>query len=292
MTEEEILAGLKAVLEKYPNIIAWISMEPLYYACLARMPSVIALLTQWMERRNSFFTPAGEYAWMARAGMNYTDSDLAIGLRLDLPPIAREGEHNIPYYLVNKDFEAGDINLAHAIHSILMLKETPAEFVGIYARALASNTKMWQSIECASMNNYPILSNFIRCISHCVKKDETKITITPQRWAGNTPVVHELPARLVWHTLGTRCSLCVLDTHEGHTQYCDTCLPATPVDPVPKSPYETAIAEAAAIRRRRLRGILRCAAILVGKARLIHFVPPFGQKYLEAKARFEANSAL
>ena len=290
MIEEDIVNGLNTLLAKYPNLIAWVSMEPIYYACLARMPRLIALLTDWMERRNTFFTPSGEYGWMSRSGENYTDWDIWGGIRLDLPPIARDGEHNIPNFLIHADFRTGDINLAHGIRYVLEKTNEPHTLAPIYARALASNTKFWQSLECASMNNYETLSKFIACISHWKKADGTVVTIKPDRWGGSTPMTDsEHPTQLVWHTLKTRCLFCVLDTHEGHTEYCSTCLPTVPIEPIAKTPYECVIAGAAAIRRRRLRGVFRCAAILVGKARQLHYMPPCGQYYLEAKAHFEAN---
>lgn len=214
--------------------------------------------------------------------------------RLDLPPIVRDGPHNIPVYLSRMDFQGSSINLAHGVEYILeKVKSTqdPYKLASIYARAFASNAKFWQTLECSSMNNYRVLSSFIACISHCEKQDGKVITTKPDRWVGSTPFVQEEPKRLIWHTLKTRCYMCVLDTHEGHSRYCGLCLPTEPTEPTPKTPYECVIAEAINIRRRRLRGVLRCAAILVGKARQIHYMPPFGQYYLEAKQRFETNVA-
>lgn len=278
MIEDDIIDGLYALQTKYPNVVAWLTMEPLQYACLARMPKLVSLLTDWMERRNSFFTPSGEYAWMA--GTNDSSKHYEFETRLDLPPIAHDGPHNIPAYLSRMDFLGSSINLAHGVEYILeKVKSTqdPYMLSSIYARAFASNTKFWQTLECSSMNNYRVLSSFIACISHYEKQDGRVITTKPDRWGGSTPFVQEEPKRLVWHTLKTRCSLCILDTHEGHTGYCGSCLHAVPTEPIAKSPYECVIAEAVAIRRRRLRGVLRCAAILVGKARQLHYMPPVWQ---------------
>jgi hypothetical protein len=288
MTENDILAGVTALLEAYPRVAAWITFRPLYLACLARMPRLIACMTELMERRNGWFSPAGEFATYSH------DMDAAYewpSKRLDFPAIARRGPHNIPRYLFEADCSASTINLNHAIQDwVEKLGHSDVALYNILGRALASNVRQWQSMECSSMNGSPVVTTFLACISHCVTGGTVRHGLEEEYC---TPMYTETPDKLIWHTRATRCAYCPLASvcPQGATQWhntsCRQCLPdICVVLPVAATPYECVVATAVTVRRRRLRGVFYCAMVLIGKARVIHYRPGVGAAFRAAMTDF------
>jgi hypothetical protein len=295
MTEDEICEGLLAILEKYPRIGAFVSYNLLYVAIIARMPRVITLVTEWLERRNSWFTPGAEFEAMTETLL---PDPMKWETRLDLPPIAREGQHNIPKYIQLQDWSASTTNTDHAIQNWVdgpvdeKCPKTPwtEETIEILARALAANTAQWRTVECSSMNAYPVMTTFVGCVCHCVGDDGKQIDILPQMRHLSTPIARDYQ-KIVWHTVRSRCALCPGEDHEGHSRWrgsCYSCLPDVICEPIPMKPFERVVAKAVAIRRRRLRGVFWCSAVLVGRARQMHYRPGIGSAFKEAQSDFYA----
>jgi len=287
MTETEILDGLLAIERKYPNIVAWITYKTLYTAIIARMPSVIAFVTNWMERREQYFTPSGLYhRFSSEYNVDYTNE---YEIRLDLPLIALDGINNLPRYLSGKDSSARSINTNHAISDWVEKNEVSEELINLLGRALASNAHQWQSMTCCAMNGYNVLKDFLGHISHAIDANGKQRDIYYSLWGGSTPTINN-PKKIIWHTHRTRCYMCTLDTHKGHTKYCSQCIPAVITEPLAVKPYECIIAHAIAVRRRKFSGVLRCATILLGRARMMHFRPGVGSYFKEAENRW--NTAI
>lgn len=287
MTESEILEGLYAIQRKYPNIVAWTHFNTLYIAIIARMPLVIALLTDWMERRGQYFTPAGVYASFS---CEYkTEYEKEWMLRMDLPMIARDGPYNLPRYLQAQDWSACTINANHAIRDWVEKNPVSHDILETLGRACASNAHQWQTMCCSAMNGYDVLKDFLGHVAHGIDSSGKRIDIYYTLYGGETPCI-TYPTKITWHTTRTRCSMCFLDTHADHHKYCRKCISSTITEPLAVKPYECIIAHAVAVRRRKFRGVLRCASILLGKARMIHYKPGVGAYYMEGLQRWtEAN---
>jgi hypothetical protein len=280
MTEDEILEGLHQIQLKWPDIIGCLHLNSLYIAIIARMPKVIKILTNWMEKRNWYYTLSGKFAHLSHFYEKYNDP---YSKRLDTPPLENEGPHNLPLYFNCKDGNSSTMNLNHAIMDWVSNNTLSLEVIHLLGRALAANGKQWETICCGSMNLYEVLPEFVGCISHCINNDNTVRTITNAVWYGSTPMTDNNYSKIIWHTKRSRCFLCKDETHSEHNNKlcCYDCLPYVVTEPFPMKPYEIVIAHAVTIRRRRFRGLLRCATVLIGRAKIIHFRPGIGQYFKE-----------
>ena len=281
ISEQEILDGLVAIHKKWPRIVAWINYKTLYVAVIGRLRRVIPLLTEWMERRMSWFTPGSPFHLFTR---NYTRMESICAherIRLDAPPLAREGSCNLPVYLNTLDCMQTTINTEHAVEKWLKT-ECDEELLNLLSRAWASNSRHWTGIECASMNNYEGPARIVQCIAHISGENIFSIQncyryIT--RFVDST-------AHVVWHTKRSRCSQCEPLINNTHYFTDGTSLDENIIEPIPTTGYECVLARAATIRRHRLRGVFWCAMKLLGKVRMIHFKPVVGIYFKAAQLRF------
>lgn len=289
MTEDEILAGVAALLDKYPRVAAWISMKPLRIALLARMQRLIQVITNLLEQRSSWFLTDAPFE---RFSETLTEKDTTYwygSTRLDLPPSSLIGGHNIPSFLKQMDFSSSTININHAVHNwVDNLPKPDRALFEIVGRALACNVTQMREMECCSMNGYPELVKFIGCISHCQKKDGRMCHTLRDNY--DTPMAQDATL-IIYHTLSTRCPHCPLASKCDHPEdwygnTCNECIIDEPVSSLAIKPYECVIANMVAIRRRRLRGVFYCATVLLGKARQIHYRPGIGSIYKAAMADF------
>jgi hypothetical protein len=203
MTEDEILAGVAALLEKYPRVAAWISMKPLRIALLARMQRLIPVITELLERRASWFltgAPFGEFS------ETITDNDISyqsLDQRLDVPPPSLVGPHNIPLFLRQQDFSSSTININHSVRNwVENLTKPERGLFEMLGRAFACNAAQMREMECCSMNGYAELTKFIGCISHCENKDGRMWHIVREQYS--TPFGRDAKV-ITYHTLSTRC---------------------------------------------------------------------------------------
>ncbi len=288
MTADEIVAGLHAIRAKWPNIVGWTHYETMYVATIARMPSVIALVTEWMERRMDWFTPAGPYNWLTRT-LELKDTLDICYRRLDLPPLAKVGPCNLPTYINSMDWSSSTMNAMHAIDDWVGKSTSPWDnsTIQILGRSVAANPEQWGAIECASMNGYKAIPYIVGCICHAIDIDESKSrTALPSKSTGCGTPMGNHEQRLVWHTTRTRCVRCPTKCDsEYHGLYCD-CLPEVATEPLAMTPYECIIAAAVCVRRRKLRGVFWCAMVLLGKARHMHFRPGIGSEFKRAAADY------
>jgi len=285
MSEQEILEGLQAIHKKWPRIVAWMRYETLYVAVIGRMRRVIPLLTEWMERRMSWFTPGSPFHSFTRT---YTRLDSICGyggICLDTPPLARDGPCNLPTYLDSQDWSDSTMNADHGMEKWVET-ECDEDLLNILSRAWASNAKQWGAIECESMNGmngYKGPKRIVQCIAHVTGDNPFSIHDT---YGGSTPFT-KTSAIVMWHTKRTRCSQCEpLMKKEKWFLYCCSSLDEMIIEPIPTTGYECVLARAATIRRRRLRGVFWCAMKLLGKVRMLHFKPGVGMFYKEAELRF------
>jgi hypothetical protein len=288
MTEDEILAGISALLEKYPRVAAWISMKPLRIALLARMRRLIPVITELLERRALWFLTDAPFEGFSET---LTEYDISYcNPRLDLPPSSLIGAHNIPLFLRQQDYGSSTMNINHAVHNwVDNLPKPDSALFEIVGRALACNATQMREMECCSMNGYPELVKFISCISHCQKKDGRMCHTLRDNY--DTPFARDATF-IMYHTLSTRCPHCPLASKCDHDilygNTCKNCVPDVPVSSLAIKPYECVIANVVAIRRRRLRGVFYCAAVLIGKAREMHYRPGIGSVFTTAMADFYA----
>jgi hypothetical protein len=294
MIEDEILAGVAALLEKYPRVAAWISMKPLRIALLARMQRLIPIITNLLERRLLWFLPGAPFEEFSET---ITEKELSywnLHQRLDLPPSSLVGSHNIPLFLRQQDYSSSTININHAVRDwVDNLPKPDSTLFEMLGRALACNAVQMREMECCSMNGYPVLSKFIVCISHCETKDGHMRHILREHY--ETPFIGRDSTKLItYHTLLTRCKHCPVaskcDHRELYGDTCYNCIPDIPVAQLPMKPYECVIANVVTLRRRRLRGVFYCTGLLLGKARQIRYRPGIGSAFKAAMADFYACS--
>jgi len=288
MTEKEIYDGLKSIQKKYPRIVAWVHYETLYFALLARMISVIKILTEWMEKRSSWYTPSGEFYWLSR---EYPKIEKYFyDIRLNLPPLAQEGLYNLPTYFSRTDWSATTMDTNHSIKEWIETNNLSLKTLYLLGRALASNPQQWKEICCASMNGYNVIKDFVGCICHAIKSDDIKIDIYSENsMIYNTSLNIDKYKKIIWHTNRSRCSYCILDSHSKHNEYFCNCLPSTIIEPLPIKPYEIVMAHAVNTRRRKFRGLLFCITKLIGKIRMLHYKPIIGMYYKEAEIDFYSH---
>ena len=289
MTEDEILAGIDALLERYPRVAAWITFKTIYIACLARMPNLIARVTELMERRNRWFSPGGEFEHFSYDHTFY-DSYGLCHRRLDLPEISQIGPYNIHRYLKYKDSCDVTINLNQSLRDWVTENKCDNTLYEVLGHALACNVRMWQEMECGSMNRYVVEKKFIACLSHCITPTKVKHTLD---YEYTTPMTNDSSSTIIWHTRATRCGYCPTQSKCTHAKLwedrdCTMCLPDTPISALATSPYECVVASAVNIRRRRLRGVFYCAIVLLGKAKAMHYRPEIGSAFHAAKQDFYA----
>jgi hypothetical protein len=276
MSESEIYDGLVAIEAKYPKIRAFVTYNLLYVAIVSRLPRVIRLVTEWLEQRNRWFTPGAPFEHMSET-IHEPSHYKWSGRYLDSPHVAEEGPHNIPSFLTRNDFIASstntDITIENWVNGLPYPTPWTDETIEILARALAVNSQQWKTIECSSMHPYPVMTKFVGCICHCILNDTTRIDVLPGMHFMNTPVAYDYN-KIVWHTIRSRCSLCI------HPH---------PPESIPTTPYEKVVSRAVNIRRNRLRGVLWCAAVLVGRARHNHYRPGTGRWFQDAQTQFYSN---
>jgi hypothetical protein len=287
MTEDEILAGVAALLEKYPRVAAWISMKPLRIALLARIQRLIHVITELLERRASWFLPGAPFEEFSETITEKDISYWSYHQRLDLPPSSLVGPHNIPLFLRQQDYGSSTININHAVRDwVENLTKPDSALFEMLGRAFACNAVQMREMECCSMNGYPEFTKFIGCISHCEKDGRMRHILRNQY---ETPFVKD-ENFILYHTLSTRCTHCPVASKCDHENMygntCRNCIPDVPVASLAIKPYECVIANVVAIRRRRLRGVLYCAAVLIGKAREMHYRPGIGSAFKAAMADF------
>jgi hypothetical protein len=272
MTEAEAYAGLVYVESQQPDIKTWLHYGTLYAAVLLRWPTVIALLTDWMERRQSYFTPAGVFARYAKT--HESNYDTWYGkIRTDTPKNARAGPHNIPDYLAYRDRTESTINLNKSVeYWIRDIAPISPDFIASIGRTLACNVIKWEGEECESFHR-SCYNRVLRIVAH-YRNGDSNGSSNGNKW--NTMTYNNGDTvdgdEVIWHTKRTRCTHCVA---------------VTDVVEVPElTEYEKVLTYAVDLRRRRLRGVFFCAMRLLGKVRAMHYRPGIGMYYKEALADF------
>lgn len=285
MTEDEIIEGLKAVVKKWPNIRAWVRVKTIYHAISTRFPRVVALLTDWMERRGNWFIITGPYNWL----MKEHNPELCWNTPLDEPWFIQTSSS----YLIRADWNDSWMNFAHALDLWATTPTFSQDMIDILGRALASNSTQWKQIECASLYKYRAITKMLGTIIHYITQSDdiiTKFSDFTIASRNNIKMKDEPMSKRICHTIRSRCQYCkhiIKDEDENFgfhslTNY----IPSNSIEPLPMSNYECVLSKAIAIRRRRLRGMIYCIAKLVGKARLLHFRPGIGLYYKEGLARW------
>lgn len=276
MNEDEALAGLDALESEFPLMRAWISLYPVHIALYARWIRMAARLGDWMTRRSLYFTAGGAYAEFAqtlsRADINKTHL-YCQGGRLDRPIEALEGEWNLPYFLHVRDAFCVSVGLTNPdLYVTAWLAEVGTgavvSLIELFGRIWAANARHWAMLE-GECFYYYAPRNALGRIAHT--HDGRRITQL-KHWHNYATTAQ------MWHSARTSdgCGLCRLaapfETSRGHDW--------------PFGFYERMLAYADRIRRRRLWGVLFCAARLLSKARAVRYVPGIGSAYKEAEVRF------
>lgn len=287
ITEQEVIDAIEYIIELFPNIKAWITLKHLQYALCLEWFELLNYLLEIIEKRNLYFTPSGFYYNFSKNYENIfrrRNYGQFIPLYHNIPIEHTEGEYNIPLYLKWEDNYASTINNDTTIRYILDKYSKVINYNRIYnlCKRFSANTQQWLIHECESFHRNE-QCKVIRMLVHKIENENTKKKL------------HE-PYDYIWHTELTNCKLCndskietIYSTDstnlDNYLLYTDMKLTKYDV----KNKYEMFIYDTMMLRRKRLRGILYCAAVLVGKARLIKFLPGVGSKYFEAMRNFEES---
>jgi hypothetical protein len=282
MTEDESLAGLDALEAEFPLMRAWIGLYPIHIALYARWIRMASRLGEWMSRRSLYFTAGGPYCEMSQTLTRYDINSTYLycqGNRVDKPIEALEGSWNLPYFLHVRDAFCVSVGLTNPdMYITTWLGELPTgavrEFTELFGRIWASNTRHWAMLE-GECFYYYAPRNVLGRVAH---------TYDGQRI---TQLKH-------WHNYDMRAR----SSHSVRTSSgCGLCRSAgTGVGDSgrdwPPGIYERVLAYADRVRRRRLWGVLFCAARLLPKARAVRYVPGIGSAYKKAAAEFAIGQRL
>jgi hypothetical protein len=285
MTEDAALAGLDALERAYPTVAAWITLYPIHVALYMKWTRMAARLAGWMTRRALYFTPGGVYAHMS---MHLTRADIAETPMYNhgdqFAREALEGDHNIAYFLHARDSQYSNINLSNVdlfiSRWLQQCKDASVkeELIQLFGYIWASSTRHWCVLEGESFYSDTV-RRALRRVAHNSSGVATIMRIA--HW-------QRVDQRgYLWHSTRTQCGMCRLHADE-------TARNAAMFRPNEgaASAYERVLVYADALRRRRLWGVLFCAARLLSKARAVHYVPGIGSAYKEAAARFAVLTAV
>lgn len=284
MTEELALAGLDALEVEFPHMKAWITLYPLHVALYMGWMCIAARLGTWMTRRMMYFTPGGVYADMAQTLTR--DDILKTALyhnngEFDRPLEALEGDWNLPYFLHVRDaYYIGigvsnpDLFISHIMRDMSGVELD--NLIEVLGYIWASNSRHWCMIEGESFYNESVRRVLLR-VAHGVNGSVITRINHWQRFERRC---------YSWHSTRTQCRLC----RAGLTLHANTHPSRMMLKfGMESSPYMRVLMYADLLRRRRLWGVLFCAARLVPKARAVRYIPGIGSAYKEAAARFALN---
>jgi len=273
MTEEEAIAGLKALISIEPHVAAWIGLRALRRTIMLNWLCATAYITDLLERRPGWFAPAGECAKWAENGIPNNH----LLQRIDTPIAAEIGPFVMPYYIRGDDNSASTINIDTAIEMWLTTVSDNSErelLIETCARALACTAAQWAVEECEAFHQQEQAA-ILQLVVH------SKHTATDEWITGLHRSYFLHNPFVIWHSRETKCAICKNNKNSNSIKDC------TDVIQKDLSPYERVLLRARNIRRDRLRGVFKCAAILLRKVRAIHYLPDIGQFYFDAKIRFE-----
>lgn len=285
MTEDVALAGLDILEAEFPHMKAWITLYPVHVALYLRWMRMAARLGTWMTRRMMYFTPGGTFASMAQS---LTHDDITTTSlyhnrgEFDRPVEALEGDWNLPYFLhVRDSYYIGlgvsnpDLFISHVMRN---MSGTELEnFVESFGYIWASNSRHWCMVEGESFYNESVR----RVLQRVAHGPNGSVITRINHWQRFERRCYS------WHSTRTQCRLCrVGSAPHGNTQPAQMMLRVG----LEASPYTRVLAYADLLRRRRLWGVVFCAARLFPKARAVRFVPGIGSAYKEAAMRFEEAS--
>jgi hypothetical protein len=273
ITQQETINAILYIIDLYPNIKAWINLKHLQFVLCLEWFQLLEILLDIIEKRNLYFTPSGIYYNLSRTCINvYQDTQHYRCNRHDVPLEHTEGQYNIPYYLVSLDNYASTINNDTTILYILHKYNNDTNIYNLCKR-FSANTSQWLIQECEAFHRSEQY-NTIGMICHTTTNDENK---NDDDYYYNKLKCH------TWHTKLTKdkCKLCNLSTKPKNKYLFNTNTNTS------SNRYEQFIYDTMMLRRKRLYGILYCASVLIGKARLIKYKPGIGSKYFEAMAHFQ-----
>lgn len=259
--EDVAIEQVNHLLEIYPTIAAWVSLEFLQIALNLRWRKMSILATRLLEHRHQWFTPDGFYADFAETDTyHYCNSS---GQRVDLPLPAEYGPYCLPNYLSSQDRQASTINIDHNLED--WLEHCPEnKLIDELSRSLACSSAQWGIEECESFHREE-QSRVLGIIAHGENRTWSSVYTTPHA------------QNIYWHSRLTmdKCVVCqknqIYDDHKT------------------LSKYETLLSKAQSIRQRRMRGVFWCAIRLFIIANKISYIPGIGRNYLLAMADFNQH---
>lgn len=254
MSEQSAIDGLMAILDKYPQVAAWINYEYIHISFGLRWINMIAICTSLLEHRHLWFTNGGQYHYLSATDA-YVDSGCFHAKRHDIPIASEFGPWCLPTCLTMLDGQSATINNDHCIVD-WMLNDSSKHLRKILSRALACCVEQWGIEECESFHRDE--QEHVLGIIHHIKSDKDT----------------QLP--YFWHSRMTSnlCTLCEKKT----TQL---------VKGITLTDYEIVLYNAMMIRRRKIRGLLWCATRLLMIANQVAYIPVIGRKYKMALNDFK-----
>jgi hypothetical protein len=263
MNEKEAIQKINNVLEVYPNVKAWITLEFLQIAMNLRWKKMIKIATKILENRQQYFTMNGIYKELSMedASRFHKYHEYNNMTRIEVTPLAEDGLYCQPLYLTSSDSSASTINIDHNLQDWLEKITNKKKLIKLLGRAIASSSAQWLVEECESFYRNE-QHNVIGIIAH----DDNKMSYT---CSGSSM----FGKNIIWHTKETK-NKCVICNDSS-------------INPETKlSPYEKMLDNARRIRRNRLRGVFWCSIKLLYIMRSMRWYCPNGIKYKEALNHF------
>lgn len=269
MDEATAVAGVHDMLQLYPEIGAWITLEALLVAIHLQWPKMVAVITNLLEHRQQWFTPGG-LSNLSETNVVYRDSADGLNSRIDLPMIAEIGSGCSPNYLRDQDSLLATTCNDYFIIQWLSTCDSDqrTDLIQLLGRALACCSAQWVSEERQSFHDEQ-QRRILGLIAHTDLRTFTSIYQT---------ICHP---SVYWHTRTTQ-------------QFCPKCQihPPDLSDPTPRTPYEQVLQQAKLIRERKLRGVFYSGIkLLIIHHRLIErsYIPDQGWRYFKALADFNSR---
>jgi hypothetical protein len=269
MTEDEAIRMLKQLLKMTPSCAAWITAQHLQAAIIMRWEKMVVMITDLLEHRQDWFTPDGEYHYLAIDGPDHYQNEY-LAMQIDHPIAALNGPLCPPHYLTQCDSHGAtavnDLVLEEWLSQASDQHRNP--LIQVLSRAWASSTAQWLVEESQSFYQ-KLQADILGTVAH--SGQYTFTTVLSPCYA----------PQVEWHSRDTSraCPKCA-----GLESMLPRISPAAPLTPLGQ-----VLRDAKEIRRHRISGVWWCASRLLTILYCHRAYAPGGPIYLKALADFTAR---
>ena len=259
LDEKTALEYFQLLLKIFPDMKAWITLEPINKIIKKGWTNMIILLIDTLEKRQLYFTPSGIYNRYSKTFIinhNYKEESL-----ISTPNISYIGKYNIPTFILRKDWENCIYEFNNINNDILI-------------KLYTNSVKQWNDLETKSFY-YKEINDVLKIVVHYNNKS-FGFDINDEIYSSKD---YDKSLNIIWHSKYTKCSKCPkefikIEEYEYKKEIINSffwCIPyktykliKTPINHNYNN-FQLIINEARKLRKRRLQGIFFCGMKLLGK---------------------------